>query len=139
MRERARTCLAADVPMVVSDAAPPLRPHLARVLREQGCLPFTGSHVLPLLPVARAWGLRQMATFVCNYAHGTASPVCPSCTMVILVANCWSGQAASSIKAAKGEGRVWARGTPPNQETKRTTLSATAMRTCCRWVLAWPM
>jgi hypothetical protein len=51
----------------------------------------------------------------------------------------WSAQAASSIKAAKGEGRVWARGTPLNQATKRTTVRATAMRTCCRWVLAWPM
>ena len=47
-------------------------------------------------------------------------------------------KSAQAARAAKRELRVVGRGTPWNQAASRSRLSAAAVATCCRWVLAKP-
>jgi hypothetical protein len=46
---------------------------------------------------------------------------------------------AYAASVAKADRRVVARGASSNQAATRTRLSAVAVRTCCKCVLAWPM
>ena len=57
---------------------------------------------------------------------------------LMLVTKSVAGQAAT-WRAAKREQRVLATGVPAHHSATRTRLIATAVRTCCRRVLARPM
>ena len=51
----------------------------------------------------------------------------------------WSAAHAAGASARKAAERVAAKGRSSHQAPRRRTLSAVAVRTCCRWVLARPM
>ena len=72
------------------------------------------------------------------FAVGT--PVCHNrgcCWRIIQTAPATADLCAQ--KWAKREDRVFARGTSSNQAVRRSTLSAVAMTTFCKWVLASPI